>query len=149
MDQDGWFQRSLIPLLLTSRTWWPWDVTFNSYPSNHVSPCLFFNSWKFCRLINKIVYALKVLGYRRCCVSHSDIRFGWVRFRYGTLRAGSEIMTRWAFALLFFLWNVKVGMRVWISFCWMFWCLWEALLTFYGVVIGNEKKWHYIYILYI
>lgn len=76
------------------------------------------------------------------------IKIGLVRFWSVTLRAGLEIMTRWAFALLLFLWNVKVGMRVLIFF-WMCWCLWEALLTFYGVVIGNGKMALYIYIIYI
>lgn len=108
-----------------------------------------FSSWKKLRwLINRPVDALKVLRYWHCSVSHSwahDNKIGLVWFHYVTLRAGLEIMTRWAFAL-FFLWNVKVGMRVLILNVSMFW---EALLTFYGVVIGNGKMALYIYILYI
>lgn len=76
------------------------------------------------------------------------IKIGLVRFQYVTLRAGLEIMMRWAFALLFFLWNVKVGMRVLIflnvsmslrSLAYILWC--------------SHWKWKngiiYIYILYI
>lgn len=74
------------------------------------------------------------------------VKIGLVWFCYVTLRAGLEIMTQWAFALLFFLWNVKVGMRVFDYFeCFD---VWAALLTFYGVVIGNGKMALYIYYIY-
>lgn len=112
-----------------------------------------FISWRkktkrLCWLINKPVHALKVLRYRHCSVSRyggCDNKMGSVCFQHHQGWIGNDVM---GFCTVIF--PLECERLEWGFWFWMFRCFWEALLTFYGVVIGNgKKKWHYIYIIYI
>lgn len=74
-----------------------WGHDVNSYPFNHVSPCLILTVGKkkrSCWLINKPVHALKVLRYRHRSVSRfggCDNKMGSVCFWCVMPRAGLEM----------------------------------------------------------
>lgn len=141
-----------LVLIVPSRRWLSLgNRNFNSYPSNHVSPCLVYNSWKLCWLNKSKCSCLDSVGILALWI----IRIGWCsssRWR----RIGNQD-TRMGFCTVIFPlecegWNEGFYFYFFFPlnfFFLMFRRLWEALLTFYGVVIGNGKMALYIYIIYI
>lgn len=137
-------------LIVTSRRWFSLgNRNFNSYPSNHVSPCLVCNSWKLCWLNKPNCSCLDSIGILALlCVPLWIIRIGWCSS--SRWRRIENQDARMGFCTVNFPLECE-GWNEGFDYFFFFKCfrrLWEALLTFYGVVIGNGKMALYIYYIY-